>query len=123
VCYVTLPEKGFTTEGNMTVVTNAKGNIHEPRPPESQDALSAPAKQASETNRVVVTIEKDANGFYRPASEEALVALVKQAYSEGKQLRVRGAVHSVATAIYTDPLVDRRHQRHAQQLPGHEGAG
>jgi len=49
-------------------------------------------------------IPRGADGFYHPASEEELVGLVKAAYHEGCQLRVRGAAHSVAHAIYTDPL-------------------
>jgi hypothetical protein len=44
-----------------------------------------------------------ADGFHHPASEEELVALVKVAYREGRQLRVRGAAHSPSHAIYTDP--------------------
>jgi D-arabinono-1,4-lactone oxidase len=44
-----------------------------------------------------------ADGFHHPASEQELVALVKFAYREGRQLRVRGAAHSVSHAIYTDP--------------------
>jgi hypothetical protein len=44
-----------------------------------------------------------ADGFFHPASEEELVALVKAAHREGRQLRVRGAAHSVSHAIYTDP--------------------
>ena len=44
-----------------------------------------------------------ADGFHHPASEEELAALVKVAYREGRQLRVRGAAHSVSQAIYTDP--------------------
>jgi hypothetical protein len=59
---------------------------------------------APRVNRPVVTIEVDADGFYRPGSEEELIALVKKAHGEGKQLRVRGAVHSVAAAIYAAPL-------------------
>jgi FAD/FMN-containing dehydrogenase len=43
------------------------------------------------------------DSFAHPASEEELVALVKRAYREGRQLRVRGAAHSIAHAIYTDP--------------------
>ena len=35
-----------------------------------------------------------ADGFHHPASEEELVDLVKAAYREGRQLRVRGAAHS-----------------------------
>lgn len=46
------------------------------------------------------------DGFYHPNSEEQLIALVKLAGAEGRQLRVRGAVHSVACAIYTDPCTD-----------------
>ncbi|NIY13694.1 MAG: FAD-binding protein, partial [Nitrospinaceae bacterium] len=41
-------------------------------------------------------------GFYHPASEEEVTALVNYARQEGKQLRVRGSAHSVAKAIYTD---------------------
>ncbi|WNG22843.1 hypothetical protein F0U62_01485 [Cystobacter fuscus] len=63
------------------------------------------AKKTIRISRAIVTIERDADGFYRPASEEALIALVKKAYAEGKQLRVRGSAHSVAAAIYADPLV------------------
>jgi hypothetical protein len=44
-----------------------------------------------------------ADGFHHPASERELVELVKAAYREGRQLRVRGAAHSVSHAIYTDP--------------------
>jgi FAD/FMN-containing dehydrogenase len=43
------------------------------------------------------------DAFAHPASEEELVALVRQAYREGRQLRVRGAAHSIAHAIYADP--------------------
>jgi FAD/FMN-containing dehydrogenase len=44
------------------------------------------------------------DGFYHPSSEPELVALVRWAYCDGLQLRVRGAAHSVSHAIYTDPL-------------------
>jgi hypothetical protein len=44
------------------------------------------------------------DGFYHPASEDELAAQVTTAYRKGRQLRVRGAAHSVAHAIYTDPL-------------------
>jgi FAD/FMN-containing dehydrogenase len=45
-----------------------------------------------------------ADGFHHPADQVELVALVRAAYREGRQLRVRGAAHSVAHATYTDPL-------------------
>ncbi len=44
------------------------------------------------------------DGYYHPASEAELVALVRRAYREGRELRVRGAAHSVSHAVYTDPL-------------------
>jgi hypothetical protein len=47
---------------------------------------------------------EDLDGFHHPADEAELVALVQAAYREGRQLRVRGAAHSVAHATYTDPL-------------------
>jgi hypothetical protein len=46
------------------------------------------------------------DGFYHPASEDELVQLVKMAYAEGRQLRVRGAVHSSSHVVYADPLGD-----------------
>ena len=45
-----------------------------------------------------------ADGFAHPASEAELVELVRTANREGRELRVRGAAHSVSHAIYTDPL-------------------
>jgi hypothetical protein len=47
---------------------------------------------------------RGADGFHHPSSEEELAGLVKMAYNEERQLRVRGAVHSVSHAIYTDPI-------------------
>jgi hypothetical protein len=44
-----------------------------------------------------------ADGFHHPASEQELVELVRAANREGRQLRVRGAAHTVSRAIYTDP--------------------
>jgi D-arabinono-1,4-lactone oxidase len=49
-------------------------------------------------------IARAADGFHHPASEEELAALVKMAYSEGRQLRVRGAVHSLSHVVYSDPI-------------------
>jgi microsomal dipeptidase-like Zn-dependent dipeptidase len=42
------------------------------------------------------------DGYHHPASEDELIALVKVAVQEGRQLRVRGAAHSVSHAIYAD---------------------
>jgi len=48
-------------------------------------------------------LEPLVDGFFHPASEAELVALVQMAYRGGRQLRVRGAAHSVSHAIYPDP--------------------
>jgi D-arabinono-1,4-lactone oxidase len=57
------------------------------------------------------------DGFYHPASEEQLAALVTAAYREGRELRVRGAAHSVAHAVYTDPLESLANHVDQQQPP------
>ena len=49
-------------------------------------------------------VPRGPDGFCHPATESELVSVVKQARAEGRQLRVRGAAHSVAHVIYTDPL-------------------
>lgn len=43
------------------------------------------------------------DGFYHPASESEVISLVKYAYDNNLQIRCRGASHSIARAIYTDP--------------------
>lgn len=43
------------------------------------------------------------DGFYHPSSEEEIIALVKKASAENLEIRCRGAAHSLARAIYTDP--------------------
>ncbi len=53
--------------------------------------------------KVYNMVEIGADGFYHPETEDQIVALVKKAYDEGRQIRVRGAAHSLAWAIYTDP--------------------
>jgi FAD binding domain/D-arabinono-1,4-lactone oxidase len=47
-------------------------------------------------------VERAADGFHHPAGEEELAALVRRAYREGRQLRVRGAGHSAPGSILTD---------------------
>ncbi len=56
-------------------------------------------------------------GFFHPASEDELAALVLQASQQQVQLRVRGAAHSVAHAIYTDPLPVIPNQPNWQRPP------
>jgi hypothetical protein len=63
------------------------------------------------------SIPKGTDGFYHPGSEEELVGLVKTAYQEGRQLRVRGAAHSLSHAIYTDPLDGMRNHVGQQSPP------
>jgi D-arabinono-1,4-lactone oxidase len=58
-----------------------------------------------------------ADGFHHPSSEAELVELVKAAYAEGLQLRVRGAAHSVAHAVYTDPAGAIPNQTNQQSPP------
>ncbi len=49
-----------------------------------------------------IDVKKAPDGYYHPETEEQIISLVKKAYDEGIQIRVRGATHSVAHAIYTD---------------------
>ena len=46
---------------------------------------------------------KGADGFYHPITENEIVALVQKAAEESLEIRCRGAAHSLARAIYTDP--------------------
>jgi D-arabinono-1,4-lactone oxidase len=59
--------------------------------------------------------------FEHPQSEEELIALVKRAYREGRQLRVRGAAHSPAHAVYTDPPPGFSNQVDQQKPPAGTG--
>lgn len=59
----------------------------------------------------------DADGFHHPASEAEIVELVRAANRAGRQLRVRGAAHSVSHAIYTDPAGARRNRVGEQSPP------
>lgn len=62
-------------------------------------------------------IPRGPDGFFHPASEDELVCLVKQAYREGRELRVRGSAHSVSHAIYTDPQAGMRNHVEQQSPP------
>lgn len=53
-------------------------------------------------NRIPIPLGAD--GFYHPASEAEVVALVEWARKGGLKVRARGATHSVAWSIYTDPV-------------------
>jgi hypothetical protein len=50
-----------------------------------------------------ITVVPQGMEFHHPSSEAELVALVNRARREGVQLRVRGSLHSVGRAIWSDP--------------------
>jgi len=62
-------------------------------------------------------ISRSADGFYHPASEAEVIALVNFARAEGKQVRARGATHSVAFSIYTDPVGNLPPNMTLEQVP------
>ena len=64
---------------------------------------------------------RGADGFYHPASEEELIALVVMAAREVRQCRVRGSAHSVSHAIYTDPLEKIPNRVNQQSPPPGDG--
>ena len=47
-------------------------------------------------------MDRGEDGYFHPQSEAELIELVQRAARERRQLRVRGATHSVAPAIFTD---------------------
>ena len=47
-------------------------------------------------------LDKDDKNFYHPSTEQEIVDLVKYAYDNNLQLRVRGSGHSFGCNIYTD---------------------
>ncbi len=57
------------------------------------------------------------DGLYHPANEAEVIALIKYARAEGLQMRARGATHSVAWSIYTDPVENLPPNRTLQQDP------
>lgn len=56
-------------------------------------------------------VPRDADGYYHPASEEQVTALVRYAAARDLQIRVRGASHSTAWSIFTDPVDGRPQNR------------
>ena len=63
------------------------------------------------------SISAEADGFRHPSSEAELIALVKAAAREGRQLRVRGSAHSPSHAVYTDPAGDEPNRVERQTPP------
>ena len=62
-------------------------------------------------------IAPGADGFFHPASEADVIALINYARAEGLELRGRGATHSVAWSIYTDPADGAPPNRTLEQSP------
>jgi D-arabinono-1,4-lactone oxidase len=64
-------------------------------------------------------ITRGPDGFYHPSSEAEIAALVAYAYQNGLEVRARGAAHSVACAIYTDPYpASENHVEQQSPPPG-----
>ncbi|MEM7666283.1 MAG: hypothetical protein AAF250_10550 [Pseudomonadota bacterium] len=57
------------------------------------------------------------DGFYHPADEADVIALVEYARANGFQIRGRGSTHSMAWSIYTDPDHGDPANRTLQQSP------
>ncbi len=57
------------------------------------------------------------DGFYHPTSEADVIELITFARSNSLQVRARGASHSVAWSIYTDPVDGSLPNRSLQQSP------
>lgn len=49
-------------------------------------------------------IARGADGYYHPANEGEVIALIQYAVANGLQIRTRGAAHSTAWSIFTDPV-------------------
>lgn len=62
-------------------------------------------------------IKPGPDGLFHPANEAEVIALVEQARALGRQVRVRGATHSVAWSIYTDPVNGTPANRTLEQSP------
>ena len=58
-----------------------------------------------------------ADGFYHPADEAEVIGLINFARANSLQVRGRGATHSVAWSIYSDPVDGSPHNRTLQQTP------
>ncbi len=62
-------------------------------------------------------IARAADGYFHPASEAEVIALVNYARAAGCQIRVRGAAHSAALSIYTDPVDGKPTNKTLEQVP------
>ena len=62
-------------------------------------------------------IARSGDGYYHPSTEEEVVALVQYAAANSLQIRVRGASHSTAWSIFTDPVNGKPENRTLDRLP------
>ena len=62
-------------------------------------------------------IARAADGFFHPAGEADVIALVNYARANKLQIRARGATHSVAFSIYTDPVDNLPPNKTLEQSP------
>jgi FAD/FMN-containing dehydrogenase len=53
------------------------------------------------SQEAAVVLQPGSDGFYHPANEGEIRALVERAIREGRKIRVRGSAHSVNAAIFT----------------------
>ena len=62
-------------------------------------------------------IARGADGYFHPASEAEVIALVNYARANSSQIRVRGATHSAALSIFTDPVDGKPINKTLEQVP------
>lgn len=62
-------------------------------------------------------IERGSDGFFHPASEADVIALVNYARINKLQIRARGATHSIALSIYSDPVAGLPENKTLEQVP------
>ena len=62
-------------------------------------------------------IARAADGYFHPASEAEVIALVNYARANARQIRVRGAAHSAALSIFTDPVDGKPINKTLEQVP------
>jgi D-arabinono-1,4-lactone oxidase len=62
-------------------------------------------------------ISKGSDGYYHPANEDEIIALVQYAAANRVLIRVRGASHSTAWSIYTDPVDGLPHNKTLAKRP------
>jgi D-arabinono-1,4-lactone oxidase len=62
-------------------------------------------------------IAKGIDGYYHPKNEDEVIALVKYAASNKLKIRARGASHSTAHSIFTDPIDGKPENRTLIRTP------